>query len=1023
MANVIKCPSCGENNPAEHEFCQYCQARLQPLTGNLRGADAPLTPGQLPTKKNTGELEPILPQWLRDARSSARQTTEDNPTKAIQPPQAPPRPASSVGNDLLAGLHAQRQADGDDDDTPDWLADITGEAPKAKKSQPESADVRWVELGDANDFAQSETDADDTPAWLKGISPTTPQPEQKDDLGDWFRDASDSQKPQQPSQPISFDNSFSAPPAAETQDWLHSMAADGGEFNDSANTVDEPFIASDTPDWLRAMDAKNDVPPVASSIPPVSSDTPDWLRAMASENDAPSKASSTPPVSSDTPDWLRAMASENDAPLSASSTPPVSSETPDWLRAMDAKNDAPPVASSVLPVSSDTPDWLHTENDTTPASSDTPDWLRSMAVENDAPSRVPPVSSNTPDWLRAMDAPEKTQSADSAIFSGTGSGEPDAALPSDGDAPDWLKGFDSDASSSPDLDWLKGLPTGESEQPAQDSAPTWLSDAPAFTPAQEQPVPAIPEKEDAEDVPSWLKSAPAQEQTPAAPEKDDNPDIPSWLKASAPQSSIFDEPAGQEATVPASSSDTPDWLSAFKSVDVPAAPPQTAPAFSMDAPADSVPPVFTDKAQPGAKEESLFTDMPDWLSMTDDSVTPESVPAPITNTDVIAPGDLPSWVQAMRPVDAGIPQPTSTTLSGDKKLESRGALAGLQGVLPSVPGFFPTSKPKAYSIRMQASEEQKAHAALLEQILAAETAPVPLDSFSMPGTSRGLRWLLVFLFFVSLTAVFFVPTPIFSMPVGRPFEVDSALQVVQNIPEGAPVLVVFDYEPARVGEMEVAAAPVFDQMILLRHPHLTFISANETGMILAERFISGPLAGHNYQSGVTYLNLGYLPGGQMGIRAFAENPSATAPYAYAQSSNLFNFAPTPAWSLPPLQDVKSLSQFAALILITDNADSSRAWIEQTTSARGAIPFVVISSAQAAPMIQPYYASQQINGLVSGLYGGALVEQSNAGRPGTARIYWDAYSIGMLLAMALILGGGLLNLALGLRDRAAAREAK
>jgi hypothetical protein len=30
---------------------------------------------------------------------------------------------------------------------------------------------------------------------------------------------------------------------------------------------------------------------------------------------------------------------------------------------------------------------------------------------------------------------------------------------------------------------------------------------------------------------------------------------------------------------------------------------------------------------------------------------------------------------------------------------------------------------------------------------------------------------------------------------------------------------------------------------------------------------------------------------------------------------------------------------------------------------------------------------------------------------------------MLLAMVLILGGGLLNLALGLRDRAVAREAK
>jgi hypothetical protein len=112
-----------------------------------------------------------------------------------------------------------------------------------------------------------------------------------------------------------------------------------------------------------------------------------------------------------------------------------------------------------------------------------------------------------------------------------------------------------------------------------------------------------------------------------------------------------------------------------------------------------------------------------------------------------------------------------------------------------------------------------------------------------------------------------------------------------------------------------------------------------------------------------------------------------------------------------------------MIIVTDNADSARTWIEQTTSSRGAIPVVVISSAQAAPMIQPYYASKQITGLVSGLYGGAVYEQNNAGRPGTARNYWDAYSLGMLIAMVFVLGGGLWNLALGLRDRASAREAK
>jgi hypothetical protein len=591
-----------------------------------------------------------------------------------------------------------------------------------------------------------------------------------------------------------------------------------------------------------------------------------------------------------------------------------------------------------------------------------------------------------------MGEQDKAQSADSSVsFSETGLGESGAVRSSAADTPDWLKGLESGMSSS-DQDWLKEF-SDRSEQPA-----------PASTPA-------------------WLPPEPEPQQLPAAPKQEDSmSDIPSWLKAAAPQSSIFDEPsAEQEAPTPAAaSSDTTDWLNTFKSVDAPAA--QATPVFSADVPVDSAPPAFTDSVQPSADADALFTDMPDWLSIVDDSVSQESVPAPITNVDAIAPGDLPSWVQAMRPVDAGAPPPVSTSLSDSKTFEARGALAGLQGVLPAGKGFSPTSKPKAYSIKLQASAEQQAHAALLEQILEAETAPVPIGSFSTLGTSRGLRWLLAFLFFVGLTAVLFMQTQIFSMPVGGLAEVDSALNAVQAIPQDAPVLVVFDYEPARVGEMEAVAVPVFDQM---HNPRLTFVSTTETGSILAERFISEHFA-DRYQSGVQYLNLGFLPGGQMGVRAFVENPVMVAPYAIAQSSNLLDLTLSPAWELPPLQGVTSLSQFAALIVITDDADSARAWIEQTTAAPDpipAIPFVVISSAQAAPMIQPYYASQQINGLVGGLYSGALFEQNNAGRPIMTRTYWDAYSIGMLLAMILILGGGLLNLALGLRDRAAAREAK
>jgi hypothetical protein len=216
--------------------------------------------------------------------------------------------------------------------------------------------------------------------------------------------------------------------------------------------------------------------------------------------------------------------------------------------------------------------------------------------------------------------------------------------------------------------------------------------------------------------------------------------------------------------------------------------------------------------------------------------------------------------------------------------------------------------------------------------------------------------------------------------------------------------------------MEAAAAPMFDQMMVLRHPRLTFISTNETGAILAEHFLGGPLAERGYQYGNQYLNLGYLPGGVMGIRAFTQNPVIAMP---------FDIFLNPAWTSAPLQGVSSLSQFAALIVITDNADTARAWVEQTMSTRQAAPFpvVIISSAQASPMIQPYYDSGQVNGIVNGLFGGAIFEQNNANRPGTARNYWDAYSLGMLLAMSLMLGGSLWSVALGLRDRASAGVGK
>jgi hypothetical protein len=100
-----------------------------------------------------------------------------------------------------------------------------------------------------------------------------------------------------------------------------------------------------------------------------------------------------------------------------------------------------------------------------------------------------------------------------------------------------------------------------------------------------------------------------------------------------------------------------------------------------------------------------------------------------------------------------------------------------------------------------------------------------------------------------------------------------------------------------------------------------------------------------------------------------------------------------------------LSNFAAIILLTDNADTGRNWVEQVNLYLDATPILMIVSTQAAPMMQPYFDSAQIKGIISGLSDAKIYEQMY-GRPGLAHQYWNSYSLGMLVAESLIVAGAI-----------------
>jgi hypothetical protein len=249
------------------------------------------------------------------------------------------------------------------------------------------------------------------------------------------------------------------------------------------------------------------------------------------------------------------------------------------------------------------------------------------------------------------------------------------------------------------------------------------------------------------------------------------------------------------------------------------------------------------------------------------------------------------------------------------------------------------------------------------------------------------------------------------MPVFASTAAYELSNLIATIPDSSQVLVVMDYEPSLAGELEATAGPVFDQLANSRHSVFTFVSTSPNGVGLVDRLlyntnVTKPTPdGAAYQAGSQYFNAGFLPGGSTGVLAFIKNAPAVMPNAA----------------------VSSFSDFKAIVILTDNAESGRSWLEQLSLAQledpsiANNPVLVVSSAQSGPMLKPYASSKQTDILVNGLYDAVKYEYVNNTRPGIARAYWDAFGAGLMMAILAIVVGNVWNLLAKKREQDAEKE--
>jgi hypothetical protein len=887
-------------------------------------------------------------------------------------------------------------------DEPDWLRGLRSDGPdELPTDQPEAGEKAvdadlpdWFSrIGDRegsnveNSPAIANQQSDDLPDWMSALSAASDSPAEETDLPAWGAG-------------LSTPSSSSG----DDIDWLSGLNFDADPAPQTPSTSEPQESLSQgfgLTDFLRqqgerAAQDPQDTPDFGGTT---SDDLPDFgVFDQSSQSDTPGF---------DLPGWGDASHLTNDSGL------------PVWSSGSSA--DEPAAASSD---GDEISDWLSSfqspaEQQSTAdrSGSGLPDWLGSSPAESEPTSSA--TSSGLPSWLDA-----DAGSSDSVQSSAS---EPDSAVPS------WLNsdfGASEPAGPSgsvPDAglpSWLSG-DLGAPETPAAEDAPEPGQDLPNwFTgggdSAESADLSLAQKSDETTDTPDWLSglgSLPAVEDTQAAAEISVDfsvsdaaqEQLPDWFSdlsaadkdlrsAAVPQAadSLPESTANDGSKDPFIDDETPDWLRDFNARST-ADNETVAPLIGMDdalVPADE-----TDELQPFA------VDLPDWLS---EESMPEQVdeiePVAETPGEELAQAELPEWVRDMRPIEAAI---VSDSLSSevDERVEKAGPLAGLRGILPTEDMTPHYRKPPVYSVKLRVSEKQRGQATLLESIVNQEAQPLLIP----PARSQSARIIPRILVAVLLIVALLVPRLLDMGPLGVPVlypaeMLDMFQQIEQAQDQSSTVLLAVDFEPGRAGEMQLAASPVIEHL-MARGVNLVVVSTVPNGPALAERLLDNSARSYQQRTQQSYdqaqvVNLGYLPGGAISLLEFAQLPRRSAPADIRGNAAV--------WSTTFLQNISGLGDFAQIIVLTDNAETGRAWVEQVQPIMGDIPLFMVTSAQASPLLIPYLESQQISGLVSGVLGGAMYSRLVTQGAGPTERYLATYQVGMLLAFGLVLVGGLFS---------------
>lgn len=626
-----------------------------------------------------------------------------------------------------------------------------------------------------------------------------------------------------------------------------------------------------------------------------------------------------------------------------------------------------------------------------------------------------------PDWLIASrgqisdaEAPQTEEKGEEAFLLPPEEVEIDSFLgdlfsdePAEGkeDVPEWLQALRSEKTSEPG-----SSPLSESAEQGE-SLPFWLDLETGrteeahveLTPAEEKVPPFAENPFEGIDFDSDLLSLGEDSQAEEGAQPDFQPSVspfegiePLLLEEEEglPQSPSAGEEstslqAEKTAPLPAEGdwmSETPPWLEALPGLEWEEGETQR----------EELPPEFLQGVVPPfveAGEELSEVEFPDWLSQVESSIEPQ-LEAVI---DTLTPPTM-DMLAEQEEKEIFDKEDEGTHPQGDIPIEVVGPLHGLRGVLPAEPLVAEQKKPSKALSELLVTDKQRAQAELFLKLIEEEGKPKPIPA-SKRAKPHTLWRALIFLALVAAAAIGYVLPPSTLSPAPQELSVGvfDAMQAVSQLPAQAAVLLIVDVEASDFAEMQATTAAMLDQM-MIKGAFFVLVSANQNGALQADRLLRevSRLTGHQYQPSLGWVNLGYLPGGATGMQAFAQSLSEVMPTTIDGEA---------AWQSDRLKNIRTLSDFNLVVVITEDSTRARQWIEQL---KGRVPvahLVFAVSAQVEPVLRPYYEAnpRQVQSVLSGIRDGAIYE-TQAARRGWAMQLWEAYTFVVLTGIALIFIG-------------------